>query len=376
MTFIKNYKKGQLGENRGIPFGPGLAPFTKALNGLQKARYYGIASPPKTGKSTFINYAFIIQPYLFCLANNIPIEFIYYSLEMDRITQEFNFACYFLYHDYNITYITLPPGITKKGKNVIELDADYLLGKLLDDNDELIKVDEKIEELLFKIYPDRIIPLFGEYNDSNILTKRGAIIFITSTDNPTGVYKNLLKHAEANGKLIYTGEKGYERLTSYVENDSKKFTVVLIDHLRKLIPERQMQMKQTVDKMSEYSVILKNLINYNFVNVIHLNRSLTSVERFKQFGDELHPSSDDVKDSGNVAEDCDYLITMLNPNDTRYNLMKHFGAEIKDSKGNPLYPKLRTLHLVESRHCEFPQHFRVNMYGGWKNFEPLIIPNK
>lgn len=60
---------------------------------------------------------------------------------------------------------------------------------------------------------------------------------------------------------------------------------------------------------------------------------------------------------------------MFNPNDQRYNLTSHFGIPLKDTRNNPYYPNLRTLHLVESRHCEFPQHFGLNMYGGYKNFE-------
>ena len=75
----------------------------------------------------------------------------------------------------------------------------------------------------------------------------------------------------------------------------------------------------------------------------------------------------------NLAEDADYLFTLFNPNDERYKLQKHFGLAIKDSKNNPIYPSMRTIHLVESRHCEAPQHFRVNMFGNIKKFESLTL---
>lgn len=74
----------------------------------------------------------------------------------------------------------------------------------------------------------------------------------------------------------------------------------------------------------------------------------------------------------NLAEDADYVFTMFNPNDERYNLKSHFGVEIKDKFNNELFPNLRTIHLVESRHCKYPQHFRVNMFGGLKTFEKVI----
>lgn len=67
------------------------------------------------------------------------------------------------------------------------------------------------------------------------------------------------------------------------------------------------------------------------------------------------------------------MFTMFNPNDERYKLKKHFGVDIKDGNGNELYPRMRTLHLVENRYGDSPLHFRVNMQGNIKNFEKLEI---
>lgn len=371
MNFIEEFKKGQTGGNKGLYMGKGLETISRALGGLQRARYHAVASPPKTGKSTFVNYGYIIQPYLYALEYNIEVEWIYLSLEMDRISQEFDFSAYFLHHDFGITHITLPEGVTKDGLNEIPLSSAYLRGRIQDDNDKTIKVKETVEEALKETYTRRIIPLFGEYSSSGRQMSKGKILFISDTDNPTGIYKSLLKHAESNGKLIKSGPKQFERITGFKPKNPEKFTIVILDHIRKLIPERGMQMKQTVDKMSEYFVILRNLLGYTFVSVVHLNRSIVSSERFKQFGDLLHPTSEDVKDSGNIAEDCDYMFTMFDPNDLRYNLKQHFGVELRDRNGNEIYPHLKTVHLVESRHTEYPQHFKVNMKGNLKSFEQL-----
>ena len=50
--------------------GEGLANVSKAVNGVQRARVYGIAAPPKAGKSTFTDYAFLIQPFLYAVKHN------------------------------------------------------------------------------------------------------------------------------------------------------------------------------------------------------------------------------------------------------------------------------------------------------------------
>lgn len=371
MNFIEEYKKGQKGGNKGLPMGDGLMNVAKAINGVQRGRIYGIAAAPKAGKSTFTDYAFVIQPFLYAIANNIPIEWIYFSFELDRVSKEFDFAAYFLFHDFGIKTIKLPEGITKGGKSVIDLSPDYLRGRMQDDKEKIITVDPKIFEHIKVIYKTRIIPLFGEYSATGKQLTKGYITFIEEKDNPTGLYKYLKRHAEKDGKFITTTYGKTKRITGYQSYKPEKYTIVITDHLRKLIPERGWQMKQTVDKYIEYSVELRNWCNYTFAHIIHLNRSMTEIGRMKEFGDMLFPGSDDIKDTGNLAEDADFVFTIFNPNDQRYNLKKHFGTVIRDSKDNPIFPDLRTIHLVESRHCEFPQHFRSNMYGGIKNFELL-----
>lgn len=73
----------------------------------------------------------------------------------------------------------------------------------------------------------------------------------------------------------------------------------------------------------------------------------------------------------NLGEDADYVFTTFNPNDDKYSLKEHFNLAIKDSRGNKLYPHLRTIHLVSSRHCEFPRHYKTNMFGNVKSFETV-----
>lgn len=368
-NFIEEYKKGQTEGNKGLPMGEGLSHIGRIIGNVQKGRMYGIAAAPKAGKSTFVDYGFVIMPILNSLETGDPLEVIYLSFELDRVSKEFDFAAFFLFYDYNITHIQLDEGVTVDGQNVIKISANYLRGRILDDNDKVVKVKSSIEEALKTVYFERIIPLFGEYDKNGILIAPGIITFIEQKDNPTGLYKYLLNHAEKYGKFKKLGK----RILSYIPHDPRKTTIVVTDHLRKLILERGWQKKQTVDKYIEYTVDIRNWCNYTFVHIIHLNRNMTKMDRLKNFSDLLYPNSDDIKDTGNLAEDADYVFTLFNPNDERYNLQKHFGEVIKDKAGNELYPQMRTVHLVESRHCDFPRHWRVNMEGSYKNFEKLII---
>lgn len=367
-NFIEAYNYGQSDKARGIPFGRGLERVSLTMNGIQRGKIYGVGGPQKSGKSTLADYGFILEPYLYSLETNTKIQWIYYSFEIDRVSKEFDFATFFLHNDYNIDIINLPPGITRDGKTTIELSSQYLRGVLMDDNYKPIKINPEIDRLLGEVYFNRIIPLFGEYSVEGYKLSEGVIDFREGRDNPTGVYKDLIEYAKKYG-TVYEGSDGV--WTGYKPIDPDVTVIVLIDHMRKLKPERGWQMKQTIDKMSEYMVMLRNLLGYTFIPILHTNRNLTSGDKIRLAGQDIYPTSDDLKDSGNLAEDCDYLLTIFNPNDDKYNIKEHFSFKIKDSKNNRLYENLRTIHLVESRHCEFPMHYKVNMRGNLKKFEPF-----
>ena len=366
MNFVKTFKEGQIGVNKGLFLGQGVLNIHNAVNGLQKGRLYVIASSPKVGKSTFLNYAFIINPIIDAIKRGIKIKYYYFSLEMSRIEQEFLFATYFLYHDHGIKEADIDT--IKDGLNTIPLSPEFLMGRKLDDNGEIIKVNKYIEGKLIEVYKNRIIKLFGEHDEEGKQISEGVIEVIEASNNPTGIYNYILEEAGKKGKFLYKQFGNSSRVVGYIPNDDNEFIVVCFDHMRKVYRERGFDLKQSVDKLAEYFVFLRNILKWTFIPIIHLNRTLTDINRFKMFDDRLYPDSDMVKDTGNLAEDCDYLFTMFNPNDDKYNLNKHFGLVIRDSEKNVIYENLKTIHLVESRYCEYPQHFRVNMLGNLKAF--------
>lgn len=375
-NFIVEFKKGQVGKNRGLPMGKGLEAISKAIDGIQRGMMYVIASSPKVGKSTFVNYAFIISPYLYSLENpSVKIRWIYYSWEMDRVTMEFDYVCHFLYSDYGISRIDLPPGVTHERKPYIDISSSFIRGQKKDDNNNIILVPEFLYEKIKIIYNERIIPLFGEYSESGVLIKRGLIDFIDRADNPTGIYKNILNFADARGTFVkeeYFSErtnKTESRVVGYKPNNPDEYVIVILDTIRKVRRERNFSLKETVDKTIEYATELRNFLKYTFVPIVHLNREMADIERLKFMGDLIFPQPETIKETGNLSEEATHIFTMFNPNDERYNLTKHFGLVIKDSKRNELYPNLRTIHLVESRYVPYPQHFRVNMNGALKDFK-------
>jgi len=392
MNFIREFQRGQTGSNKGLPMGEGLEHIEQLINGVQGAMIYSVGAGSKVGKTTMVDSGFVIEPVLYALENGIEIEIIYFSYEIDRISKEFDYSCHFLYRDHGIDRVVLPEGKKVLGKNYVEISSNYLRGRVRYDSTkdaqgkkimgDIVLVPENVIIALQTVYRDRIELLFGKYNyDTGELISPGIIKFYEERENPTGLRNHIMSYAKKNGRFTYSNyqtiEKGKTvtktRMTGYLPNNSNKYTFIVTDHLRKLKGERGFQTKQIVDKFVEYSVEFRNWCKFTFIHIIHLNRSIADVKRLQFAGDNIYPTGDDFKDTGNLSEESDFVFTMMNPNDGKYNLDQHFGLILRAGDGSLLHPQLRTIHLVESRHCSFPEHFRVNMRGNIKTFERLKV---
>jgi hypothetical protein len=358
MNFIETFKKGKLGKNIGL--NTGLSNLNKAINGLQKRTIIGVAAPPKCGKSKLVDAHTIIYPYL--LNENADIEWIYFSYEMDRVQKEFAFTVFFLYHDFHMTHFNW------KNKQY-SITTDYLMGRLQDENNEPIIVDKEIEEKIKVIYSNRIVPLFGEYDGENKKIKSGKINFVENKMDADQMNTFIVNYAKERGRFVYNSTN---QIASYIPDNPDKYVIIITDTLRKIKVKTNTSLKENVDSWISHSVFLRNICQYTFVHIIHTNRSLSSIERLKYNSEFIYPTGDDTKDTGNLSEECDFFLTLFNPNDEKYGIVKHFGLDLFDASENLLYPNYRSLHLVESRHTECPVHMQLTLNGATGYYEKLV----
>lgn len=370
-NFKTVFLAGKEGKNVGLT--TGIPTLDRAINGLQKKTSIGLAAAPKCGKTTMVDFCFVLSPYLqmLKLEKLDNVRWIYFSYEVDRVSKEFKYAAFFMFHDYKIF------DYEYKGKKYL-MDQDYLMGRKLSDDNELIPISEDHELKLKEIYAKWIVPLFGEYDENGNKIRQGKIEFIEDPENPTGSYKYLMNYAKQNGSFLtesYTtiGDSGNPetrtRITGYRENNEELMTIVITDHVRKKKMERGFTLKQNIDKWYEYTTWLRNICQFTFINVCHSGRQLSNIDRLKYAGEYVYPTADDVKDSGNLAEESTILLTMFNPNDEKYNLQKHFDIELKD------FPNYRSIHIADARYVPCPNHVQTNMFGGINYFQP-IFPKK
>lgn len=363
---LTEFERGLEGRNTGLD--TGIPPLNKAIDGIQRKSMYGLASSPKVGKSTLVDYSFVLSPYL--KNPEVEIQWIYFSFEVPRVEKEFKFVSFFFYHDY---------GILSFIHNDVEypMSPRYLLGRLKDEQDRVIIPSVEHQALVREIYERRIVPLFGRHNLAGSRVEEGKIRFIEEKDNPTGMRNLLMRYAKFNGNFTTENYNTHnddgqsvvkQRITGYIPNNPDKFTIIITDHIRKLRRERGYSMKENIDKWVEYSVELRNWCGFTFVHICHLNRSIAALDRIKYNTEFLYPTGDDVKDSGNLSEEVNYMLTMFNANDDKYGIKKHFGLDLINSRGEMLHPYYRSIHLTDSRDTECPQHMQVNMYGGINTF--------
>jgi hypothetical protein len=321
----------------------GITSLDAALGKLLPRQFYGLASAPKVGKSAMTLTHFILFPYLDALKRNRKVHFYYFSYEMDLVT--------------NLSRITTTMySILTKDTSV---SPRYFFGKEINkETGEYIKPDPDKVRKYKEIYNDYIVPLFGKRNKYGQVVQEGMLTFYGEADNPTGFFKEVIAAAESKGKVIREhldiGGKTRKRIVGYEPNDPTEMNIVILDNLRKLIPEGGANLKQTVDKAISYIASLRNMLGWTFIAIIHLNRELSNIDRLRYLGENIYPDNGDIKETGNLSEEANVVMTLFNPKDKKYGLTRHMGVNLSD------VDEYRTLHIIEARDIPSPRHIRLN----------------
>lgn len=357
--FLIAFAEGLKGRSMGLP--TGLNTFDLLTGGTTKETYTAILGGAGTGKTTFMNYTRIIKPYLLWKNKLLPStlkdvqpRWIYFSFEISKTKMNFIFMAHFIVYEY--------PGeefFLHKGKEY-PMSARYLEGSLLDDNRDIIIVKKHHKKIVAELYQKYMIELFNKED--------GLIKVFDEPEAPIGVYNRMLDFAEEHGKLIkekYIDRKGEEkqRLVGYRPTNPNTRIIVLLDHIRKCVKNSNNN-KGVVDDMSDLMVKARKFLKCSITIIIHNNRDFLSVQNLKFRKGKIFPPASSVKDSGNILEDVDLLISFLNPNDAELNLKSHMGVDIIIN-GEYVNKNHRTIHLLKARYGEIPYHWAFDLMGAW-----------
>jgi hypothetical protein len=305
-------KRGIEGKNKGIPMG-----FNR-LNryiGIRKSMYYLVGGLTGSGKTSFIDDAFVLNPFDWFYKNSIKnqntdikLKIIYRSMERNR------------------TYKL----------------AKWLARKIFIDTGVEIQVSKLLGWTFEKLTPEELelVEKYEDYMDA----METVIEIIDGAENPVGVAKDIREYAETNGifKKIPYGEE-------YTPNDENLITLVVVDHIGLLRPTKLFPSKKaSIDKMSDEFRYFRDTCGFSFVAVSQFNRSIANPIRIKQ-GD-VEPQLEDFKESSSTQDDADIVLALFDP--IRYKVDDPSGYdldELRDNYGAKFY---RSLRLIKNSYGE------------------------
>ena len=321
-------QKGIDGKNNGIPMG-----FNR-LNkyvGIRKGIYTLIGGLTGSGKTSFVDDAFVLNPFDWYISQKDPkikLRIIYRSMERSR------------------TY-KMAKWVSRK----IFLDHGFMIPV-----NKLLGWTEKMtpdEHDLFLMYEDYI----NQMED--------VITIIDGPENAVGIAKELKAHALQNGRIEHIDE--YNKC--YVPDNEDEITIVILDHIGLLKTTKdQTTKKEAIDKMSDELRYARDFFGYTPVVVSQFNRSISNIQRIKN-GD-VEPQLEDFAESSSTQNDADVVLALFDP--MRYKVNDPSGYELEkliDRSTGAKY--FRSLRLIKNSYGEDDVRIGLGFMGQIGMFKEL-----
>jgi hypothetical protein len=321
--------KGMSGNNGGVPMG-----FDR-LNryvGIRKSMYYLVGGLTGSGKTSFIDDAFVLNPVDWALskegqASGISVKIWYRSMERSRTYKLAKWVSRKIFVDYGIT-IPVPKllGWTDKMTS--------------DEHDLFLAHREYVEQL------------------SEMIT------IIDGPENPVGIAKDLKKYALERGTIEEVDE--YNKI--YIPNNPNEITIPVIDHIGLLkLTKDQPTKKQAIDKMSDELRYARDFYGYSPVVVSQFNRDISNPIRIKN-GD-VEPQLEDFADSSQTQNDADVVLALFDP--MRYKVADPSGYNLDKLVDQYGAKYFRSLRLIKNSYGEDDVRIGLGFMGQIGMFKEL-----
>ena len=268
---------------------PPFKRFSNDFIGLEPAKMYVVTAATKIGKTTFASYLFIYNSLLYAYYNPDKVRFKVFYIPREETPEDVlhRFMCYILY---------------KLSKGKIIVDRNDLKSS------KNIALDERVLELLNSEEYKSILNFFEEN-----------VMFYPSV-NPSGVWKEMIKYAEDHGKVYkrkiqtkdeFGCEKDIEVFDHYVPDDDNEIRLIFDDHVSLTPLERNFTLKQAIDKLGEYYVLLRNMYGFSICEVHQQNTTSESLDAIKL--GKAKASINFLADSSYSGRNCDVCIGVNSP---------------------------------------------------------------
>ena len=302
--WMHHYLRGKLGLNVGLD--NNLDGLNKYLYGMHRGRYYLVGADSGVGKTTFVDYGFVLNAWYAAKKANKRLHIFYYSFEISKVEKTSRWISFMVYKQF--------------GKII---PSEYIMNRI--EGVPLTEEDAKMVEAVF--------PLVEEIMRD--------IQFVEDPIHPTFIFQTLIDHhfdhigkverAEPTEEQRKQKRKG--RIISYTPKPDHMddMTLVVVDHVALTLSEKGMSTKETIDRLSSYFVQLRNLFGATIVVVQQFNSDLQTFNRNMQLRSRgasiILPQKLDFGDSKYTYRDADVVIGLVKP--AQFDLDTFFDVDIK-----------------------------------------------
>lgn len=328
--FIHMFKSGLRGENVGL--GNGLQNVNKYIYGTHKARYYLEGADSGVGKTTMADFKYILKGYEEAKRLKRKFKVFYCSFEIGKPDKIARWVSYYIFTKYGV-----------------RLPSDYILGR--------------IEGMLVTGVHERFILIAY----AEVMKMMECITFVDTMVHPTKIFEDLITfHYEKEGIVERApvsvedekkGRKGF--IKGYKTRENNAITILLVDHLALAAHESGLDTKGTMDKLSKYMVILRNLFGTTCVAIQQFSTDMMNAARTMQIHKNeamLAPSRLDFGDSKATYRDADVVHAYIRPSQ---HLKSFYGYNVSKDTG-----------LGD---CMVANYLLKNRYGPANRMLPLFL---
>lgn len=312
--------------------------------GVEQGKYFLVSGQTKAAKTQIATSMFLYNPLFYAYENpdKVHLKIFYFPLEesAENITLRFMSHLLNKYSNYRISPLDLKS--TNENK-VVPLEALELLET------------EKYQNIL-KFYNDTV--MFFEDR------------------NPTGIKKQIQSYAKKNGvvhtkKLTIvnkeTGNSEEREVFDYYEpHDPKEYVIIFIDHISLITPESGMDLRESINRLSETMIMFRNGYNYTPVVIQQQGTETGNLEAFKN--SKIRPTMSGLSDSKYTAKDCSMMLGITNP--YSHELDNYLGYDIRKFKDS-----IRFLEVVLNREGQSNGIIALYFDGKTCTFRELPPPN-
>lgn len=355
---------------------------------LRKKVYTLIGSNSGTGKTAFVDHAYILAPYEAWRkakeAGVVDTSFksIYVAAERPEAEKLAKWACWKLYQDYRYqisveTFMGFSKmRATKEAWERFKMAQDWV-DELLDHVDLKSHSMSPTEYSTLIDYHAKKDGILVEADTIGIKDDNGGYqAFFTpqqSRTKNTGEVVEYLNYVDATGKV----HEIVPQTKMYFPHRPKEIVQLVYDHIGKT--RGPGSDKERTDKISQIAADARDTYHHSPVIVSQFNRAVGNIDRIKIYKDDLSPNLDDFKNTGNAVEDCDVALALFNP--LRYSAYDNKGFYKEYNIRNRMVTaigqnRFRLLSILKNSYGDDNLNYGLKFLGEVMNFTTLPKPDQ